>query len=215
MAKLEVMERIKACGLVTAVRVQSELQALTAVEALGAGGVPVAEVTMSMPNALRILEQVVARFGGSMLIGAGTVLNAEMASQCIAAGAQFVVTPGMNVATIEQCGTSGIPIFAGALTPTEIAAAWSAGADCVKVFPVHAMGGVSYIKSIQAPLPFIELLPMGGVTLESAADYINAGCFALGVGSDLVSTSLCEDGGAAIMRRAAAYREVIAEARKH
>ena len=207
MEKLEVLRRIKTCGIVPAVRVSSETQALRAVEALGEGGISVAEIAMSMPRSMLILERVIQRYAGKMLIGAGTVLNPEEARACILSGAQYIVSPSLHVGTIEFCRQQGIAIFAGALTPTEIETAWAAGADCVKVFPVSAVGGVRYIKSIRAPLPQVELLPMGGVGLESVEDYLRAGCFALGVGNDLVSASACEDeNGAGITRRAAAYR---------
>jgi len=215
MRKSEVLERIRGCGVVPAVRVDTEEQALRALEALGHGGISVAEVAMSMPQAARVLDRAISRFGDCMLIGAGTVLDAETARHCILAGAQFIVSPALNVSTIEICRRYSVAVFAGALTPTEILTAWTAGADCVKVFPVSAAGGVSYIKAIRAPLPQVELLPMGGVSLESAADYIQAGCFALGVGNDLVSVSnLGDDGGAAITQRAAEYRARIEGIRK-
>jgi 2-dehydro-3-deoxyphosphogluconate aldolase/(4S)-4-hydroxy-2-oxoglutarate aldolase len=215
MRKLEVLERISTCGIVPAVRVESERRALQAVEALGRGGILVAEVAMSMSKASRILDQVLARFGDDMLIGAGTVLDAETARHCILAGAQFIVSPALNLSTIELCRRYGIPIFAGALTPTEILGAWTAGADCVKVFPVNAVGGASYIKAIRAPLPQVPLLPMGGVSLESVEDYFRAGCFALGVGNDLVTVLTSQDdGGAAISKRAGEYRARVEGSRK-
>jgi 2-dehydro-3-deoxyphosphogluconate aldolase/(4S)-4-hydroxy-2-oxoglutarate aldolase len=215
MKKSDVLEQISRCGIVPAIRVSTEEQALRAVEALAQGGISVAEVAMTMPHAARILDHVLARFGDRMLIGAGTVLDAETARLCILAGAQFIVSPALKLSTIELCRTYSTAIFAGALTPTEILAAWTAGADCVKVFPVNAVGGVSYIKAIRAPLPQVQLLPMGGVTLESVEDYIRAGCFALGVGSDLVSASSTQqDGAATISKRAAEYRARIESARK-
>jgi 2-dehydro-3-deoxyphosphogluconate aldolase / (4S)-4-hydroxy-2-oxoglutarate aldolase len=215
MEKIEVLQRIKGCGIVPAVRVNSEVQALRAVEALGEGGILIAEIAMSMPRSAQILKQATSRFGGKMLIGAGTVLNAKAAMACIQSGAQYIVSPSLHIPTIELCRQQGIATFAGALTPTEIETAWTAGADCVKVFPISAMGGIHYIKAIRAPFPQVELLPMGGVGLESVEDYLGAGCFALGVGNDLVSTSACEDkGGAGIAWRAAAYHARIEAVRK-
>lgn len=215
MGKFEVLQRIRECGVVPAVRVDTESQALRAIEALAKGGITVAEIAMSMPGAAQILAGAVARFGDSILIGAGTVLTSEAAYACISAGARYIVSPSLNLATIDICNRYGVAIFAGALTPTEIETAWSAGADCVKVFPVSSVGGVQYIKAIRAPLPQIELLPMGGVTLESVQDYLRAGSFALGVGNDLVSASACEiEQGAAISRRAMAYCEQVKAARQ-
>lgn len=212
--RAEVLQQIKTCGIVPAVRVATETQAMRAVAALAEGGIAVAEIAMSMPNALAVLQQVASAFGNEMLIGAGTVLNPEMAARCIASGARYIVTPSLNVNTIEMCRQQKVPIFAGALTPTEIETAWNAGADCVKIFPISAMGGVRYIESIRAPFPQIELLPMGGVSLHAAGDYLRAGCLAIGVGSDLVSAGACEQPDGPIARRAQAYRSEIDEARR-
>jgi 2-dehydro-3-deoxyphosphogluconate aldolase/(4S)-4-hydroxy-2-oxoglutarate aldolase len=212
---IRALAEIHACGLVPAVRVQTETQALRALEALGNGGVTVAEVAMSMVGSARILDAAVARFGQSMVIGAGTVLDTETARYCILAGARFIVSPAVNQRTIKLCRRYSIPVFPGALTPTEILAAWSAGADGVKVFPASSMGGPSYIRGVKAPLPHIELMPMGGVSLETAEDYIRAGSFALGVGNDLIAVAdLGEHGGAAITARARQYRQRVTQARQ-
>jgi 2-dehydro-3-deoxyphosphogluconate aldolase / (4S)-4-hydroxy-2-oxoglutarate aldolase len=215
MNKSEVLEKIRTCGLVPAVRVDTEAQALRALEALGNGGLSVAEVAMSMAGAARILEAALGRFGQDMVIGAGTVLDPETARHCILAGARFIVSPALNLRTIKLCRRYGIAVLPGALTPTEILAAWTAGADCVKVFPASSVGGPAYIHGVKAPLPQVELMPMGGVSLESAADYIKAGSLALGVGNDLVRLSdLGEHGGAAISKRAEDYRLRVEEARR-
>ena len=214
MDKLSVLRRIRDCGIVPAVRVATEAQAMRAVSALAEGGISVAEIAMSMPGAAAILEQAVSRFGHEMLIGAGTVLDPEMAARCIGSGAQYIVTPSLNVTTIEWCRQQDVAIFAGALSPTEIETAWNAGADCVKIFPISAVGGVQYLKAIRAPFPQIETLPMGGVSLEQVGEYLRAGCFALGVGSDLVSAAACEQPDAPIARRAEAYRAAIEAARR-
>jgi 2-dehydro-3-deoxyphosphogluconate aldolase/(4S)-4-hydroxy-2-oxoglutarate aldolase len=214
MHKSEVLESIRNCGIVPAIRVNTETQALRAMEALCNGGVQIAEVTMSSPGAADMLDAVIARFGQNMVIGAGTVLDSETARHCILAGAQFIVTPALSAPTIELCRRYSIAVLPGALTPTEILVAWEAGADCVKVFPASAAGGAAYIRGVKAPLPHIELMPMGGVSLATAAEYIKAGSFALGVGNDLVNLSdLGEHGGAEISIRANAYRACVEEAR--
>jgi len=211
--KSQILETIRICGIVPAVRVQTEQQVLRALEALGNGGIEVAEITMSMTDAALILDSAISRFGANMVIGAGTVLDAETARHCILAGAHFIVTPSLSLATIETCVRYSVPVLPGALTPTEILAAWNAGADCVKVFPAGTVGGPSYIRAVKAPFPHIKLMPMGGVSLESAESYFKAGSFALGVGNDLVNTSdLGEHGGAETTRRARAFRSLANEA---
>jgi 2-dehydro-3-deoxyphosphogluconate aldolase/(4S)-4-hydroxy-2-oxoglutarate aldolase len=214
MNKSHVLETVHASGLVPAVRVNTEAQALRAFEALGNGGIMVAEVAMSMSGAARILESALSRFGESMVIGAGTVLDAETARHCILAGANFIVSPTVDLQTITLCRRYSIAVLPGALTPTEILAAWTAGADCVKVFPAGTVGGPSYIRAVRAPLPQLELMPMGGVTLDSVADYIKAGAWALGVGNDLCAIAdLGDHGGTQISKRAGEYRSRVTEAR--
>jgi 2-dehydro-3-deoxyphosphogluconate aldolase/(4S)-4-hydroxy-2-oxoglutarate aldolase len=214
-SKSQILETIRACGIVPAVRVQTEEQVLRALDALGNGGIEVAEITMSMAGAAQILDSAIARFGTSMVIGAGTVLDAETARHCILAGARFIVTPAVNLATIETCLRYSIPVLPGALTPTEILAAWTAGADCVKVFPVGTLGGASYIRAVKAPLPQVELMPMGGVTLKTAESYFKAGSFALGVGNELVNLSdLGEHGGVKTTQRASEFRRMADESRR-
>jgi 2-dehydro-3-deoxyphosphogluconate aldolase/(4S)-4-hydroxy-2-oxoglutarate aldolase len=175
MEKSQVLERIKAIGIIPVVRASSGDEALQAVEAIKAGGLSVLEITMTVPGAVGIIEKIATRFGDDVLVGAGTVLNAETAKDCLHAGAQFVVSPALNLETIAFCRDAGCAIMPGALTPTEVVTAWSAGADMVKVFPCGAMGGASYIKSLKAPLPQIELVPTGGVSLKTAAAFIEAG----------------------------------------
>ena len=186
MEKSQVLERIKSIGIIPVVRASSGDEALAAVEAIKAGGLSVLEITMTVPGAVGIIEQIAKRYGDEVLVGAGTVLNAETAKACLGAGAQFVVSPALNLETIAFCRDAGCAIMPGALTPTEVVTAWSAGADMVKVFPCGAMGGASYIKSLKAPLPQIELVPTGGVSLSTAASFIEAGSAAIGVGADLV-----------------------------
>jgi len=195
MNKLAVLARIKEIGIIPVVRAESSEIAMRAIEAIAHGGVPVVEITMTVPGAIPMIEKVAARFGADVTVGAGTVLDQETARLCILAGAQFIVSPSFDPQTISACRRYSIVAIPGALTPTEILSAWTAGADCVKIFPANAVGGPGYLRSIKAPLPQIELIPTGGVSLDTAADFINAGATALGVGSDLVDTRVLRDGG--------------------
>ena len=190
--ELNVVDRIRAIGIIPVVRARSSDDAIRAVEAIRAGGIPILEITMTVPGAVNVIADLVRRLGDDALIGAGTILDADGARACIDAGARFVVSPSLDVPTVETCRALEVPVFPGALTPTEIVTAWKAGADAVKVFPAGAVGGAAYIKSIKAPLPQIELIPTGGISLKTAADFIAAGAMALGVGADLVSGSPAE-----------------------
>lgn len=208
------LERIRECGLVPVVRAQSADEALHVAGAIRAGGLGVLEITMTVPGALGVIAVLASRPGQDLIVGAGTVLDATEARRCIDAGAQFVVSPSLDVPTIEVCRRAGVPVFPGALTPTEIVTAWKAGADAVKVFPANAVGGASYLRAIKAPLPQIELLPTGGVSLATVADLIAAGAFALGVGADLVDLAAIRAGNArSVTEKAHAYMQALAEAR--
>lgn len=214
MDKSLILEKIKSIGIVPVVRAASGDEALQAVEAIKAGGLPILEITMTVPGAVKIIEAVVARYGDEVLVGAGTVLNPETARQCVQAGAQFVVSPALNLDTIAFCREAGCAVMPGALTPTEIVQAWSAGADFVKVFPCGALGGASYIKSLKAPLPQIELIPTGGVSLATAASFIQAGAAAIGVGADLVDLKAIRSGDPnKIINTTRAYIEAVRSAR--
>jgi len=214
MEKSQVLERIKSIGIIPVVRASSGDEALAAVEAIKAGGLSVLEITMTVPGAVGIIEQVAKRYGDEVLVGAGTVLNAETARDCLAAGAQFIVSPALNLETIAFCRDAGCAIMPGALTPTEVVTAWSAGADMVKVFPCGALGGASYIKSLKAPLPQIELVPTGGVSLTTAASFIEAGSAAIGVGADLVDIKAIRAGQSEkITETTRAYIEAVRNAR--
>lgn len=196
------------------VRVDSADDALRAVEAVKAGGISVLEITMTVPGAIRAIEEVARRFADEVVIGAGTVLDAETARACMLAGASFIVSPSLDLATIACCRRYSVACIPGALTPTEIVTAWTAGADVVKVFPAGALGGASYLKSLKAPLPQIELIPTGGVSLKTAADFIKAGAMALGVGADLVDTKALREGQVGVITdRARQYVEIVREAR--
>jgi 2-dehydro-3-deoxyphosphogluconate aldolase/(4S)-4-hydroxy-2-oxoglutarate aldolase len=215
MDKSNVLQRIRDTGLIPVVRAESADQAMRAVEAIKTGGVDVLEVTMTVPGAIGVIEQLAKAYGGEALIGAGTVLDPETARACIQAGAQFIVTPALNEETIAFCRDNDIAVFPGALTPTEVVRAWNAGADAVKVFPAGAVGGASYLKALKAPLPQIELVPTGGVNLKTAADFIRAGAMALGVGADLVDMKALREGNAELItERARQFLEIVREARQ-
>jgi 2-dehydro-3-deoxyphosphogluconate aldolase/(4S)-4-hydroxy-2-oxoglutarate aldolase len=173
-------------GLIPVIRASSEREAHLAAEAVHKGGIPIVEITMTVPGALEVIRELAKSCGTEVLIGAGTVLNAEDARRCLDAGAQFLVSPGFNRATVELAARESKLILAGALTPTEIMEAWSAGSDLVKVFPCGQVGGAKYIKALRGPLPQIPLVPTGGVNLSTAAEFIEAGAAALGIGGELV-----------------------------
>src|ERR1044071_8249674 len=216
MNKAEVIKQIKATGLIPVVRATSADEAMRAIDAIREGGVSVLEITMTVPGALGVIEQLTKKYGSDVLVGAGTVLDAETARACMLGGAQFIVSPALNMETIECCRRYGVAVMPGALTPTEVVQAWTAGADLVKVFPAGALGGASYLKALKAPLPHIELVPTGGVSLKTAADFIKAGASALGVGADLVDPKAIRDGQAALItERAKQFVEIVRQAREN
>jgi 2-dehydro-3-deoxyphosphogluconate aldolase/(4S)-4-hydroxy-2-oxoglutarate aldolase len=211
MHKSEVLNKIREVGLVPVLRADSEEEALAIAYALEAGGVTVLEVTMTVPGAIDAIGRLAAEAGDRILIGAGTVLDPETARACILAGAQFIVSPALNLRTIELCRRYSVAVFPGGLTPTEIVTAWEAGADAVKVFPCSAVGGAKYLKAIKAPLPQIELIPTGGVSLATAAEFLEAGAIALGVGGDLVDNKAIRAGKPEVItENARKYLEIVA-----
>ncbi len=193
MQKAAVLEQLQTLGLVPVLRADSVEKALALADAIAAGGVTALEITMTVPGAIQVMRKL-AETRPDILIGAGTVLDPETARMCILEGAQFVVSPALNLGTLEMCHRYSIAVLPGALTPTEIVTAWQAGADVVKVFPASAMGGASYLRSVKAPLPQVELIPTGGVSLATAEDFLRAGAFALGVGADLVDPRAMAEG---------------------
>jgi 2-dehydro-3-deoxyphosphogluconate aldolase / (4S)-4-hydroxy-2-oxoglutarate aldolase len=214
MSKAETIKRIEDIGVIPVVRAQSSDEAMRAIDAIKEGGVSVLEITMTVPGAIKVIEEVVKRYGDDALVGAGTVLDPETALACVDAGAQFIVSPALNLDTIAACNALDIPVMPGALSPTEVLTAWNAGADLVKVFPASAVGGAGYIKNLKAPLPHIKLIPTGGVSLTTAADFIKAGASALGVGTDLVDVKAIRAGNAQIVtERARQFVRIVAEAR--
>ena len=214
MNKADVIKQIIETGVIPVVRATSADEAMRAIDAIREGGVSVLEITMTVPGAVGVIEQLSKKYGNDVLVGAGTVLDPETARACMLSGAQFVVSPALNIETIACCRRYGVAIMPGALTPTEVVQAWTAGADFVKVFPAGALGGASYLKALKAPLPQIQLVPTGGVSLKTAADFIKAGASALGVGADLVDLKAIRDGQAnVITERAKQFVEIVREAR--
>jgi 2-dehydro-3-deoxyphosphogluconate aldolase/(4S)-4-hydroxy-2-oxoglutarate aldolase len=208
------VQQIKELGIVPIVRTADAESAVRSVEAIQEGGVFCAEITMTVPGALRALEEVAKKFGDKILLGAGTVLDAESARICILSGAEFLVTPSLNLKTIEVARRYSKAIFPGALTPTEILAAWEAGADAVKVFPCSALGGAKYIRALRGPLPHVEYVPTGGVNFETITDFLAAGSCAVGVGSELIDAKTISSGRYDIfVQRAREFRQKVVEYR--
>ena len=214
MEKVWVLKRIEEVGIVPVVRASSSEEAVTVAEIIREGGIPIVEITMTVPGAITVIAELSKRYGDEVLVGAGTVLDPETARSCIAAGAQFIISPALNVQTIELCKSQRIAIFPGALTPTEVVTAWDAGADAIKVFPCSAVGGASYLRALKAPLPDVKLVPTGGVSLATAKDFIAAGAWALGVGADLVNTKAIKAGDReSVVAAARNYVAAVREAR--
>lgn len=214
MTKQTVRETITRVGIVPIVRARSASQAMAAVEAICQGGIPIVEITMTVPGAVDVIRELSKTIGSRVLVGAGTVLDAGTARQCVDAGAKFLVSPGFDLGTVQFALATGTLIMAGALTPTEVITAWKAGADIVKVFPCGQVGGAKYIKAVRGPLPQVPLVPTGGVNLNTAADFIQAGCAALGVGGELVDAAALDAGNYdVITENARKFLAVVNEAR--
>ena len=214
MNKAEIVKQIEDLGLVPVVRASSADEAMQVIEAIKAGGVNVLEITMTVPGAVKVIEKVADKYGSEVLVGAGTVLDPETARACLLAGAQFIVSPALNLDTIALCHRYSAPICPGVLTPTEVITAWSAGVDFVKVFPCGSVGGASYVKNLKGPFPQVNIIPTGGVSLKTAADFIKAGAAALGVGTDLVDVKAIREGNAHIVtERAREFVSIVREAR--
>lgn len=208
----QILERV---GLIPVLRARNAGQAHAVVQAMLAGGVTVVEVTMTVPGALDVLKELKEEYGAKLLLGSGTVTTPEQAQATIDAGAEFVVSPSLHPAVIAATKANNKLSVPGALTPTEIITAWNEGADYVKVFPCSAMGGASYLKSILAPFPHLKLIPTGGVTQQTAVDFLKAGAKALGVGADLVNLAAIDKGTPELITEAArAYLKMIAQFRE-
>lgn len=214
MDRRQIVEQIEKIGLVPVVRASSADEALQAVEAIKSGGVNILEITMTVPGAVKVIEKVADTYGSDVLVGAGTVLDPETARACLLAGAQFIVSPALNLDTIAMCHRYSAPVMPGVLTPTEVITAWSAGADMVKVFPCGSVGGASYVKNLKGPFPQVKIIPTGGVSLATAAEFIKAGASALGVGTDLVDVKAIRAGNASVVtERAREFIGIVQEAR--
>jgi 2-dehydro-3-deoxyphosphogluconate aldolase/(4S)-4-hydroxy-2-oxoglutarate aldolase len=203
----EVIQRIEEIGIVPVVRATTVEEANRAVEAVCAGGIPVVEITMTVPNAVSVIRELANNRGKDVLIGAGTVTNAEQAEACLAAGAEFLVSPGLAPSVLAVAKSRDKLAIPGALTPTELMNAQEQGATLVKIFPCGNLGGPKYLKSLKAPFPKARLIPTGGVNAANAADFIAAGAFALGVGADLCDLKAIREGN--LQKIVASARELV------
>jgi len=185
MTREEVKTSIEEIGIFPGIRVSSADQALYAAQTLYAAGIPIAEITMTVPGATNVIAELAQKFP-DMVVGAGTVLDTETAERCLDAGARFITSTGLVMEVIGAAHRRGVVVIPGALTPTEVIAAWKAGADYVKIYPTAALGGDLYIRSLKLPLPQVKLIAAGGVNQQTASGYILAGATALGVGSELL-----------------------------
>jgi 2-dehydro-3-deoxyphosphogluconate aldolase / (4S)-4-hydroxy-2-oxoglutarate aldolase len=213
--KQAVRERILQIGIVPVVRASSSAEARMAAEAVCKGGIPIVEITMTVPGAVEVIRELAKHFSpDELLVGAGTVLNPEQAQRCLDAGAQFLVSPGFNAKTVALAAAERRLIMAGALTPTEVIAAWEAGSDFVKVFPAGNVGGPKYIKALKGPLPDVPLIPTGGVNLQTASEFLEAGAAALGIGGELVHPGHLKSGNTeAIVDAAKKFVAIVKETR--
>jgi len=215
MRKQEVRSIIAKVGIVPVIRASSAEEARFAADCVAKGGVPIVEITMTVPGAVEVIRELVKTMP-QMLVGAGTVLNESSARQCADAGAQFLVTPGFNAPTVTAARERDLLIMVGALTPSEIMAASDSGADFIKVFPCGSMGGPKYIQALRGPFPKVPFVPTGGVNVETAADYIRAGAVALGVGGEMISKeALKARDGNVISKLAALFVDLVRDARPH
>ncbi len=203
----EVVSRIEEVGIIPVIRAASVDDAKRAVEAISAGGIPVAEITMTVPNAVAVIREVCAQYRDTVLVGAGTVVTADQAEACLDAGAEFLVSPGFSAAVLDVADASRILAIPGALTPTELMTAQAAGATLIKIFPCGNVGGAKYLRSLKAPFPQARLIPTGGVNAANAAEFIAAGAFALGVGADLVDAAALRAGD--LKKISAAAQELV------
>jgi len=194
MTSEQILNRIGEIGIVPVVRAAGSQQALDAVEAIEAGGIPIVEITMTVPNAIATIRQVAARAGDRVLVGAGTVCNAHQARECLDAGAKFLVSPGLSIPVLEVARTLGILAIPGALTPTEVMAAAEAGAKAIKIFPCASVGGAKYIKALRGPFPDLHFIPTGGVSPANVGEFFAAGAYAVGMGSDLIDAAAIREG---------------------
>lgn len=210
----EALAKILEEGVVPVIRVSSAQEAWEVSKAIKEGGVSVLEVTMTVPGAMDVIKEVSQKFGKEVLLGAGTVLDPETARAALLNGAQFLVSPSLNLEVIKVANRYSAVVIPGALSPTEILTAWEAGADLVKVFPIAQVGGPAYIKALQGPLPHIPLVPTGGVNLQNAGEFIKAGAAAIAVGGELVDKkAVAEKKYSVIVENARRFLEEVKKAR--
>src|SRR5271166_5550521 len=213
-SKEKALGLIREVGLVPIVRAPSPEDALLAAEAIIVGNIGILEITMTVPNAIKVMEKVADKFGDKVLLGAGTILDPETCRAALLAGAQFIVTPSLNLQVIEMARRYSKPCMPGALTPTEVVTAWQAGADLVKIFPCGPVGGPQYIKALRGPFPHIDFVPTGGVNLETTPEFIKAGAAAVAVGGELVDAKALKEGRLdVISSNARKYVEAVRAAR--
>ena len=211
--RADTVRRIEACGVVAVIRLQDGSRLRAVVDALAAGGIIALEVTMTVPRAIELIGEIAPALPDGFLVGAGTVVDPDTARAAVQAGARFIVGPVFRPAVIEAARAAGAAAMPGCFSPTEILAAWEAGADVVKVFPATALGP-AYFKDLRGPLPQVRLMPTGGVTIENAGEWIKAGAVAIGVGGALVDPKLVAAGNyAAITDRAKRFIERVRQAR--
>jgi len=214
MEKREVFNRMVSEGLVPVIRVSSAREAVDVADAIKEGGLTLIEITMSVPGAIDTIKELTQKYKDEIIMGAGTILDPETARAALLAGAQFIVTPTLNLDVIQLAHRYSAVVIPGAMTPTEILTAWNAGADMVKVFPAAQLGGPEYLKAIRGPLPQILLVPTGGVNLQNAGAFIKAGATALGVGGELVDKKAVKEKKFNIItENTRAFLKVIREAR--
>jgi 2-dehydro-3-deoxyphosphogluconate aldolase / (4S)-4-hydroxy-2-oxoglutarate aldolase len=213
MTKDQIRKRIEEIGIIPAIRVSTAEDALFAAEAVCHSGIPIVEVTMTVPGALDVISELV-RSSSELVVGAGTLSGVETASRCLDAGAMFLTSPGLDLEIVEFALKKKVVVFPGAMTPSEIMAAWKAGADFVKVFPCAPLGGPAYIKALKRPFPTVPLIASGGVNQQTAADFIDAGAVAVGIGRDLIQPAAIErrEGGW-IRELSRRYLQMVGDAR--
>jgi len=188
--------RIAEIGIIPVIRAANSAEARQATQAIYAGGISIVEITMTVPDCLRVIRDVVREYGAKILVGAGTVLNHEQATQCLDAGAEFLVSPGLCLPVLKAAQAQNKLAIPGAMTPTELLAATNEGATLIKIFPCENLGGAKYIKALKGPFPNAGLIPTGGVTLSNAVEYFAAGSFAVGIGSELADLKALRAGKA-------------------
>jgi len=204
--KHAILDVLAEIGIVPVVRADDEREAFGAAEALLEGDIPVCEITMTVPGAIEVIKRLNKEFSGVLTVGAGTVKTLEMCERALQAGCQFIVTPTVNLNVVSLCRKEGVCVIGGALTPTEILSVWEAGASAVKVFPAKAVGGPHFIRMIHDPFPEIDLVPTGGVDLNTLPEYLKAGAVFVGAGGDLVNRGTLKQGN---------FREISERARQY